>query len=108
MILRIIEDIAIDEKVIFVPEGPEYVTIRDDQTKIICSARGTFVEEGELPVRYEMRNVRVLYPEPRNILRLIYHSLVWERKQQQKQTYDPFDLDLEPISYFDAIDDDLF
>ena len=65
------------------------MTIRDDQTKIICSARGTFVEEEEAPLRYEMRNVRVLYPSPRDILRPIYHSLVWGKKTTAKTNVRP-------------------
>ena len=106
--VRIIEKISITEKVKFVPEEPEYLTIWDDETGIRCSALGTFVEEEEMPLRYVMRNVRVLYPEPRDILRPIYYSLVWGREPQQKQMYDPLDLDLEPIPDSDMIDDDLF
>lgn len=108
MIARITGEIAIDEKVKFVPKKPGYLTIWNDKTGILCSARGEFVEEGEVPLRCEMENVRVLYAEPRDILAPIYYRLAFERERQQKQRYDPFEMDLEPIPYFDTIDDDLF
>ena len=101
--------ISITEKVKFVPEEPEYLTIWDDESGNSLFSAGNIRRRGGNASEIRNEKCARLVSGTAGYFKVpIYYSLVWGREPQQKQMYDPLDLDLEPIPDSDMIDDDLF
>lgn len=65
----------------------EYVHIRQENKRLLCSLEGEFLKNDEPfdpPMRYHMSDVGVTTQDKRAILTPIYYSLLFERKAEKK------------------------
>ena len=74
----------IDDKITF---KADYVHIREEENKLICSLEGEFLKDDgpfEPSMEYFMINVGVAYRNPVSILRPVYHTLRFQRELSEK------------------------